>query len=140
MALNRFFRRQLVVPFETSFAVFCVYTGVTGAIPYGLVSRVFEQALGRKLSLAFCAVHVAAGVALYFGIGLNRRNTEAFGLILIIGSLLIRTLAVFAQTGINPSIAGIYTYSLLFTISATIRLYSLITGITIVETRPIRIK
>lgn len=124
-----------MIPFETGFAALCVYNGVSGILSYGAVPKIFEQMLGYKFSLVFNIAYVISGLLMYLGIGLNRRNVEAFGVIIIMMSLSIRSLVVFFDVGFYELVVNSYVFATTFLISAAVRVYSLFAGITIIESQ-----
>lgn len=135
--MRKFFKRQVILPFETCFAFFCVYSGIAGIVSFGPVNDAFRQVLGHKKSIIFNVGFLVAGLALYFGLGLAKRNIEAFGLITIIMSLLVRVIAVFSIAGISSSLFNNYVYAFAFIFACIIRARSLFTRKTLVETQEI---
>lgn len=118
-------RRQFVLfPFNIAIALWCAYSGVTGILTAGPVADTFYQVLG-KFSVPFNVGLTLAGLAMYFGLALTRRNIEAFGLILIISSLAIRSTALLWAAGINPMLLNQYVLNSLVVSAAIARLISL---------------
>lgn len=89
------FQRQfLMFPFEVAFALYSVYMGVSGLVGLGSTSgTLFVRAIGNW-SVPFNIMYAVAGVAIYLGLVLLRRNVEAFGLVILATSLVIRSLVI----------------------------------------------
>jgi hypothetical protein len=126
--IKKFFRKQSPTPFQACFAFFCIYSGIAGLLTFGVASDVLREVLGFVLSVIFNVVYIVAGVSLYFGLGLNNRNLEAFGLILIFTSLFVRSLTIFYLVGFDPAIFSTYVYSIAFMIACVVRFSNLLKG------------
>ena len=137
--MRNFFKRQSIIPFETCFGFFCIYSGVAGIMSWGLTNDIFKHALGHPLSDGFNLAYIMAGLAFYFGIGLNQRNIEAFGLILAIASLTARSVVIFNVTRFSPEVVNSYVYTAGFSVACVVRLHSLAQHRTLVETQHIGI-
>lgn len=118
----KFFKLQSVIPFETAFAAFCVYSGLAGVLDFGIISNIFREVLGDRLALCFNLLYVLAGLLLFFGIGFNKRNTEALGLIVISGSLLVRSIVTARFVGVRGDIVGSYVFAAMFITASAVRL------------------
>lgn len=129
-----FFRRQAVIPFETALAAICAYSGIAGFLRYGIINTIFTQVLGVSIANGFNATYLASGVAIFLGIGMGLRNLEAFGVIILIMSLLIRTIVVHHHAGFSPDVVNSYVFSLFYSIAGAVRLWSLIKRQVLVET------
>lgn len=118
-------RRQIIIfPFEVAMALWCAYSGITGALHVGPAADAFHRALGPWATL-FNIWFVIAGLSMYLGVALTRRNIEAFGLILVISSLVIRITALIWAVGTDSSLVNQYVLNGLITLAALARLLSL---------------
>lgn len=118
-------RRQVILfPFNIAVALWCVYSGVMGIFAVGPVADTFYRVLGN-FSVPFNVGFAIAGLSMYFGVALTRRNLEAFGLILIISSLAIRSTALLWAAGIDPVLLNQYVLNSLVVSAAIARLISL---------------
>jgi hypothetical protein len=118
-----FFRRQGIVPFETMFAFYSLYAGLAGVLHFGITNDVFKEVIGTSLALIFNIGYIVAGLSVYFGIGTRKANIEAFGLITLITSVLIRAIAMGYIIGMNPFIINSYVFSATFISACIVRLY-----------------
>ena len=118
-------RRQIIIfPFEVAIALWCAYSGVTGLLGIGLAADALYLALG-SVATVFNAGYVLAGISMYFGVALTRRNIEAFGLILVISSLLTRTIALMWVAGMSSMLLNQYVLNGLIFLASLARLISL---------------
>lgn len=134
-----FFRRQSVVPFQVGLSVICVYSGIAGFLRFGMVNGIFNQVLGPLFANIFHATYLVSGVAIFFGIGLNRRNIEAFGVIILTMTLVVRSIVIHSHAGFSPDVVNNYAFAACFIASCGVRLWSLVTRQTLVETKEVRI-
>ncbi len=88
-----FIQRQFVLfPFEIAFSLYSLYMGVSGLVGGGSTSgSLFAEALGQW-SIPFNLLYAVSGLAIYTGLVTLRRNVEAFGLITLATSLIIRSI------------------------------------------------
>lgn len=131
--LPLFFRRQCVFPFDTVFGFFCVYSGLVAFFGWGIVNDVFLKVLGSTVANLFNFAYVIAGLCLYFGIGLDKVNFYALGLILISMSLIIRSIAVFYFLGLDPTIFNNYVFSLAFLVACGVRIWNIMASRGVIE-------
>lgn len=107
------------------FATLSIYSGLTRIINFGVTSNVVIQTVGPTIAMLFAVAYLIAGVSMLFGIGLAKRNLEAFGLIVVASSVLIGIIATIYIVGVNPAIInGIFSSSL-FLLACGIRAHSL---------------
>lgn len=133
-----FFKRQSVVPFQVGLSVICVYSGIAGFLRFGLVNGIFTEVLGQTLANTFNTAYLTSGLAIFFGIGLNRRNIEAFGVIILAMSLIVRSIVIHHHAGFSPDVVNNYAFASAFVTSCAVRLWSLIKRQTLVETTEVR--
>jgi hypothetical protein len=130
----QFLRRQSVVPFETALAAICVYSGIAGFLQFGLVNNIFSKMLGVVLANVFNSAYIASGAAMFMGVGLNRRNLEAFGVIMLAMSLVVRSVVVHHNVGFSPDVLNNYAFAAAFIVACAVRLWSLAKKQTLIET------
>ena len=141
-----FLKRQAVVPFEAAFGFYSVYAGVTSALGFGAANSFIKHELGSPLSLAFSVAYILAGSCLYFGIGLNKRNIEALGLVLIMTSLAVRAIALenlleWRTEEVIATLVTSYLSSAVFIVACGLRLrFLLARKILVVSESPPRVR
>lgn len=123
-----FMHRQFVLfPFEASTALFALYTGITGMLGLGLTSDLFIRNIGTEWAFAFNLLYAFAGAAMYLGVVSMMRNIEAFGLVLMVTSVLIRLIALgwqgFPASDERWSIIHVQVMSALILMACAARLY-----------------
>lgn len=118
---HEFFYSQIVIPFETCFSFFCIYSGVASLMKFGVVSDIFENVIGTFYASLFNIGFILAGLCLYLGTGLRRRDLEMCGLITIGTSLLIRSIALGWMLGLNPLIVNSYILNVAFIVACVVR-------------------
>lgn len=123
-----FFLCQKLFPFDTMVGFFFVYIGIFGLI-YILLGKAVTSiiALGYKTTIAINAGYLVAGLAMFFGIGLNKYNIQAFGLVTVATSLAIRAILTGWVVGIsNPLIINIIVLNGILILSCIVRLINII--------------
>lgn len=113
-SLREFHTRHSIIPFEAGFAVFCVYNGIISIIGFGLIPNILRTVIGYNLSMIFDIGFLVAGIAMFFGSGLGRRDLESVGLITVATSLLIRSVIVGYLMGFSPIIFNSYISNFIF--------------------------
>jgi hypothetical protein len=108
-----------------------VYAGLTGILDFGITSKIFQDVVGNTVAFVFNIGYIVAGLSVYFGIGTCQRNIEAFGLIALITSALIRTVSIGYVAGFNPVIFNSYVFSLVFIIACIVRLHHILNKATV---------
>lgn len=136
--MRAFFKRQSIVPFEVTFAVFSIYSGLAGLLNFGVVNAAFQQALGYRLSFVFNLAYFIAGLALYIGTGANLTHIEAFGLIFLITSLVVRSIVVFNELGLSAPVLGTHIFATVFVVACVVRFHSIRKGRDVVETTALK--
>ncbi len=131
LPFKTFFKRQSVVPFETMFAFYCIYSGVAGLFNFGITNDIFKIVLGSLIANIFNVGYILAGAGMYFGIGSKRGDLEGFGLIAIATSVMIRMLAVGWMQGFSPVVVNLYAFSIAFLTACAVRFSYLVRGETI---------
>lgn len=124
--VKAFFRRQGVVPFETTIAFFFMYAAIAAMVGFGVVASPLTRTLGAKWAMVFNVAYFIAGLSMFVGIGIRHGNIEAAGLILVIASLAVRTVATGWLVGINPLIINSYVSSGVFIFACVIRIIAII--------------
>ena len=94
----------------------------------GLKAGMLAQVVGAKIAMMFNVLYLMAGLAMFFGLGLMRGNLEAFGLILVPPSLIIRVIATGWVQGftLNPAIINGYVLNAAFIFACVVRLMVLL--------------
>ena len=124
--IKTFFLRQAIVPFETTLAFFFMYAAVASMVGFGTVASPLSRALGTTMATLFNVVYLVAGLGMFVGIGTRRGDLEAFGLILVITSLAVRTVATGWLIVINPQIVYSYVSSGVFIFACVIRMTTIL--------------
>jgi hypothetical protein len=137
LPFHTFFRRQSVVPFETMFAFYCMYSGIAGLLNFGVTNDIFKTVLGSIIANIFNVGYILAGAGMYFGIGVKRGDIEGFGLIAIATSVLIRMVAVGWVGGFSPTVVNLYAFSIAFLAACAVRFSYIVRGETILTLRDV---
>lgn len=126
--IKQFFFNQRNQPFDTMLGFFCAYAGIFGLINIYIGKAVASvSALGYKTTIIFNICLTISGIGMFFGIGLNKYNIEAFGLITVATSLLIRSILIAWLVGINtPTVINTIVLNCIFTLSCVIKLINII--------------
>lgn len=123
--LKEFLKQQSIVPFETTLAFFFIYAAIASLAGFGVTATPLSKVLGYWITMVFNVVYLFAGLGMYFGIGLRWGNIEAFGLILLITSIVVRLIAATWILGINPMVINGYILNAAFIFSCLIRLWTI---------------
>lgn len=120
--LKDFFNRVYVIPFQCMFAIWSIYSGITGLLHFGVVSTSLTAIFSPLATTIFNAVYILAGLAMLLGPGLAKRNLEAMGLMLVSTVIGIRALAVvwFAGHSVIPDAKSTEIEVIINTISVTL--------------------
>lgn len=103
MTTARDFARRLgALPFEAAIGAIALYAGVTGLIGFGGSRDALELLLPAWSVFLFHAAYTLAGVSVLWGLGRGRIAPEAFGLVLVGTSVVVRSLALFWFLGVDP--------------------------------------
>lgn len=124
--VKTFFVRQSVYPFEVMWAFVCMFLGLVAVLNYGVTTPPLNTALGATTAMIFNVIFFVAGAGMFFGIGFGKGNIEAFGLILLITSLLVRTIASGWFFGIDPMAVNGYILNLGFVVACAVRLKTIL--------------
>jgi len=131
--LRNFFLAQMIVPFETGTAFYCVYGGLAGLLKWGLTSTSFAEGIGEAWAIAFNIWYLIAGLFIFFGIGLRNKPVEVFGLVSMISSLLLRSAVISWVNGLDTLVVGLYTINAIFISMCLTRIYTLFKYIVFVQ-------
>lgn len=124
--IKKFFTQQRAAPFETMIGFACIYGGIASLLDFGIINSIFRYVLGFKITILFNSLYIIAGIGMFFGIGLNKHNMEAFGLITVATSITIRTIATGYIVGFNPLIINTYVLNAAIVLACTVRLITVI--------------
>lgn len=126
-----FIQRQFVLfPFEIAFSLYSLYMGVSGLVGFGSTSgSLFVEVLGRW-SIPFNLLYAISGLAIYFGLVTLRRNVEAFGLVTLTTSLIIRSIVLlWCSCGdriVWGQVVNVHVLNILFLVACVSRIVSLL--------------
>jgi hypothetical protein len=127
-------KRLIVVPFECAIGFVCVWSGFLALFKIGVVADPLKEILG-PFSILFNVIYLVSGIMLYIGIALNKRMTEAFGLILIAMSLVVRLIVALYVIRLDERMINNYAFSVSVIIACGIRFYTLFKGLVLVEAK-----
>jgi len=122
-----------------AFAAISVYAGIAGLIDFGPGAASLRAQVG-SLTQLFNLVYLLAGCALFFGVGMNKRNLEASGLVLLLTSLLIRMIALIGWAHADKvAIINSLVSFIIFTVAIIARLWFVLSGCTMVVAKSVKI-
>lgn len=114
-----------LAPFEAMFGFICIYSGLAGIFNFGIINNIFSNLLNIRFLLFFNLIYFLSGIGIFFGVGLKKGNLEAFGLIVLATTLLIRTVIFGWLLGLNPIIVNAYVSNCAFAFGCSIRLITI---------------
>lgn len=126
--MKAFWRRLKVVPFEALIALFAAYSGAVSLLGIGPTATALTLQLPPWLVNVLNIVFLLAGLAMVFGIGVPRRSLEAFGLVLVLMSVVVRTLALQWLVGATADTLNGLVLNSLTVIFLWVRLSAVIRG------------
>lgn len=136
-----FFHRITVLPFEGAIALASVWGGVASLFGLTTAGQAFGTALPANMATAFNLLYIISGLAILFGLGWGYRNLEACGLILLLTSLTVRSIALAVTFGVAPSIVTMLVQSVIFIAATVFRLESIFRNGTIVQVKgPVKLE
>lgn len=122
---KNFCARLAVVPFESAAAVIVIWVGIAAFFDVATAQRLFNASLPQPMAIGFNIAHIVSGFAVISGLGWGYRNLEMFGLILLLGALLVRVTALWNYAGLDPLVSSAIIQSAVFGISSLVRLKTL---------------
>ena len=128
-----FFHRLIVLPFESAIAIASVWGGLASLFGLTTAGQAFGTTLPQSLATAFNLLYIISGLAILLGLGWGYRNLEACGLILLLTSLTVRSIAFVVTFGLAPSIATMLIQAVIFIAAAIFRLRAVIKNGTIIQ-------
>jgi hypothetical protein len=129
---KKFLVNQSINPFEAMFGFYCIYSGITGLLDFGVANDIFRIAIGPTLALMFSIFYILAGLGVFVGIGIKKGNLEASGLIALITSVVIRLISIAWVAGFIPIVVNTYAFSIVFIVACIVRLGYIFRGQVIV--------
>lgn len=123
--VKTFFKRQSVIPFEVVWGFYVMYAGAVLTLNYGVTISPLSIALGTTIAMIFNIVFFVSGAGIFFGVGWRKGNVEAFGVILLATSLLVRTIAAIWFFGITPMMVNGIVLNGGFIIASIVRLQTI---------------
>lgn len=134
--LKDFWSRLSVAPFEALVAVWAAYAGAAGLLHVGVTTDILAGLLPGWVVIIFNLGYICAGVAMFFGIGLGRRELEGFGLLTVMGSILIRQIATIYLLGLSSVIFNSIVLNALAIAACIVRLGAVTQGHIIIRIEP----
>lgn len=128
-----FFHRLTVLPFEAAIALASVWGGLASLFGLTTTGQAFGTALPPNMATAFNLLYIISGLAILHGLGWGYRNLEACGLILLLTSLTVRSIALAVTFGPVPSIATMLVQAVIFAVATIMRLRTVFKNGTIVQ-------
>lgn len=129
-----FYSCQKPRPFEAMLGFICIYSGLAGIFNFGIVNNAFNELLNHDLLLVLNSIYLISGLAMFFGLGFNKANIEALGIILLATTLIVRIIISIWLLGISPIVINGYVFNFAFIFACIVRL------ITIVDNNKVLIK
>lgn len=91
-------------------------------LKFGIVNTAYSHAFSETFLLVVNVIYLLAGFGIFLGLGLRRGDIEAFGLIILTTTLIIRTLMLGFLFGIDPVVINAYVLNLVFVASCIVRI------------------
>lgn len=127
--MSKFLGRWRVLPFEALIAALAAISGLLGLVNIGGIAKdPLDVALGIGLTSMFQVAYMVAGVCILIGLGLNKVNIEAGGLVLLISGTVVRFLAVLYVVGFNSLVGVTLVFYVLINAASVARLWTLYQG------------
>lgn len=130
----RFYQNQRIAPFEAMFGFICIYAGLAGIFNFGIINNIFSGLLSGTLLLLLNLIYLLSGITIFWGLGLRKGNIEAFGLILLATTLLIRTILFGWLLGLNPIIVNAYISNMAFIFGCLVRIITIVKNNRVITT------
>lgn len=101
-----------LLSFEALIGALAFVSGGLALLHYGGIGAdVLSMALPGWLTTTSSALYLLAGAALIAGLVTGRRNVEAFGLVVIVASVVVRSIALFAVLGLSSLVVTSYIFN-----------------------------
>lgn len=126
--------RLQVVPFEVAIAAIALYAGVSGLFGVAASTDALAVLLPSWALVAFQLAYIAGGLGLLWGIMRGRAAPEAFGLVTVGTSIVVRSLAMFYFLGWDQRAVSALVPNALFLAACIVRYRALGHGQTLVRT------
>lgn len=128
-----FLRRLAVLPFEAAIAIASIWGGMSSLFGLTTGGQAFGASLPPGMVTLFNLLYILSGLAIMLGLGWGYRNLEACGLILLITSLLVRSLTVTVTFGATPLVIATVAQAVIFGTATILRLIAVFKNGTIVQ-------
>lgn len=125
MKIKLIINNLVISPFEAMFGFICIYAGLAGVFNFGIINNIFTDLLDIKFLLLFNIIYFLSGLGIFLGIAFKKGNLEAFGLISLATTLIIRTIIFGWLLGLNPIIVNAYIFNAAFALGCLIRLIAI---------------
>lgn len=123
--IKTFLINQSLYPFEVMWAFVCMFAGMVAILNYGITVTPLETALGITAATIFNVIFFISGAAIFLGVGFRKGNVEAFGAILLVMSLLVRTIAAMWLVGFTPMTINGFILNTAFIVACVVRLWTI---------------
>ena len=127
------YSRQKAAPFETMLGFICIYGGLAGIFNFGIINNIFTSVISYPLLLLLNIIYLISGITIFTGLGLKRGNLEAFGLVILSTTLIVRTVLIGFLLGFNPIIINSYISNAAFVFACIIRIRTIAKNNLIIE-------
>lgn len=124
--MRHFRKRLVIVPFDTALALTAVWSGLGAFFDASIQARLFNDALPDFAAILFNIVYIVSGLAVLAGIGWAYRNLEISGWILLLTSLIVRTISLWSYGGFNPFVTASLVQGAIFGTACEIKIYYLL--------------
>lgn len=120
--------RLNVVPFEAAIAWLSFFAGFVGVTNLTTSTDSLNVFLPGWFVLALNIVYMVAGILMLAGLSTARRDIEGSGIVLLLGSIAVRGLAVMFVAGLHASTFLLIAFYTIFALACLSRIKALFSG------------
>ena len=120
--VKRFMARQIIRPFDTAIALSAMWTGFMSFFNSAIAANLFSDAISHNVATIFNIVYVVAGFALWAAIGWGYRALESTALGMLLTSLIVKSIVLYAAVGLNQFTNASIAQSVVFGVACVIRI------------------
>jgi hypothetical protein len=131
-----FLKRQALLSFETMFAFFCLYSGMSALAGIGISKELLVPILGYNLWVLTNLGLTSAGLTTFIGTGSGLRHIEACGLITTLAALTLNSTVYMLAYGPHPLLINNLVYTAAAAVACFMRLKQLVNLKTLVIIPP----
>lgn len=132
--IPRGWKHLRTLPFEALIGALAFVSGGLALLHYGGIGAdVLTRALPAWLTTTSSALYLLSGASLIGGLFTGHRNVEAFGLIVIVASVIVRSIALFAVLGLSSLVITSYIFNAIVVWACAERLVTIIRGVVILR-------